>query len=162
MPWLWILKIGGPILLLAGLVVGFKMYVASERADEREEVTSEFTIAEQQADIADLKSALAEAKARATITENSNANLARDLAHGAAERSAYVDRMRQAFALGATQGPGETGMAGTPGITGQADQATFVDDIAICEENTKRLVNARDWYAEQRAMKSTKAEEVAQ
>lgn len=148
----WWMKALGALGLLAAVVIGFKIYIASERADERKEVLSEVKDREQQAEIKDLKSALAEAKKRADITETRNDELSQSLRSGRAERDAYVERMRRAF-VAAAQRAGQAGMASAPGQSFEADQATFVDDVAICEENTKRLINARDWYEDQRKVK---------
>lgn len=149
---MWALKIGGPILLLIGAVVGFRAYVASERADERKDVTGEFIIGQKQAEIADLKNALAEATSRVRITEGTNADLSESLTSGLAARDDYVERMLRTLRQRPAQSPGEAGVAGTAELAGGSDQATFVADVAICDENTKRLINAADWYEKQRAL----------
>lgn len=152
---LW-LKIAGPAVLLGIAGFGFHLFLGSVRADERGKVTSEFTIAEQKADIADLKRTLAEERARAGITEKKNEELARDRAADRAGLTAYLDRLRRSLA-DRQQGAGAAQDAGAAGELGAAGGVPLVDDLRICTENTRRLLNARDWYAEQRALKPAEA-----
>jgi len=147
------LRIAGPIAALGLAGWGFNAFLGSVRADERQKVTAEFTVAEQKATIADLEGALREAKNRQKQTEQSNAELAQSVTDGLAQRDAYVQRMLASFRRGAPQSPGKEGVADPAGIAFAADQATFMADVAICDENTRRLINAKDWYERQRTLK---------
>ena len=153
MPYLLLAKIGGGIALVIAAVIAFKMFVSGIRSDERQKVTAEFTVAEQKATIADLEGALREAKNRQKQTEQSNADLSQSLVDGATQRDAYVQRMLASFRRGAPEKAGQAGVASPAELAFRADQATFVADVAICDENTRRLINAQEWYERQRTLK---------
>lgn len=153
MPYLLLAKIGGGIALVIAAVIAFKSFVGGIRTEEREKVTAEFTVAEQKATIADLQSALREARAREKQTEQTNVELYDQMAGSAAQRDAYTERLLATVRRGVAQSAGQTGVASTAGLFSEADQAALVDDIGICTENTVRLLNAADWYEKQRALK---------
>lgn len=152
LPWGFIARVGAGLALAIGAVLWFRATVADERADERGKVTAEYQAAEQRATIADLQSALAEAKRRASITETNNAELEESLAAGRVELAAYVDRLRRSLGQGGTGGSGGAPAASAAGSAGAADQETLMDDLAICEQNTKRLIKAKEWYEDQRGV----------
>lgn len=149
-PWGLAFKIGGPVVLLVGLWLGIEHVVGNVRADERGKVTAEYRDVERQAEIADLRSALDEARRRAGITEKSNADMSKELADGRVQLASYVDRMRRTLAKGATGGASGSLAAGTAGGAGGTDQETLLDDLDICTENTARLINAKSWYEQQK------------
>lgn len=147
---IWAKLLGG-IGLVVAAVFAFKLYVASERADERREVVSEVTIAQQHADILQLEKDLAEERKRAGITEKKNADLARDMAADRAGLAAYLERLRRSIAdrpEGAPW-PEAAAAAGEPGTPGGVP---LMDDLRKCTDNTRRLINAKQWYEEQRAV----------
>lgn len=152
LPWGAILRAGAAVALAIGAVLWFRSTVADARADERGKVTAEYQAAEQRATIKDLQSALAEAKRRASITETKNAELEEGLAAGRVELAAYVDRLRRSFGQGGAGGSGGASATAAAGSAGAADQAALVDDLAICDENTRRLINAKAWYEDQRGV----------
>ncbi|MCZ4341505.1 hypothetical protein O4H52_07830 [Sphingomonadaceae bacterium G21617-S1] len=149
---LW-LRIAGPIAALGLVGWGISAFLGSVRSDERGKVTSEFTIAEQKADILELQRTLAEERKRSTITEQKNEDLARDMAADRAGLAAYVDRLRKSIAVGGLQGPGAGQAAGAAGEPGAAGGVPLLDDLRICTDNTRRLLNAKAWYEDQRALK---------
>lgn len=152
LPWGAILRAGAAVALAIGAVLWFRSTIADARADERGKVTAEYQAAEQRARIKDLRSALAEARRRASITEKNNAELEEDLAAGRVERAAYIDRLRRSLGQGGASGSGGAPAASAAGGAGAADQATLMDDLAICEENTERLIKAKGWYEDQRGV----------
>jgi hypothetical protein len=158
LPWGLIWKVGGGIAAAGLLWFGVSHVVGNIRADERQEVTAEFTDAEQKAEIADLKRTLADERKRAGITEKKNEELARDMAADRVGLDAYLDRLRRSIAAGRTEGSGASQDAAGSGELGEAGGVPLVDDLRICTENTRRLLNAQGWYAEQRAMKPAEME----
>jgi hypothetical protein len=150
LPWGAILRVGAGVALAIGAVLWLRATIADARSDERGKVSAEYQAAEQRATIADLQSALADAKRRASITETKNAELEEGLASGRVELAAYIDRLRRSFNQGGTGGASGVSTTGAAGGTGAADQETLMDDLAICGENTERLINGKAWYEEQR------------
>jgi len=142
-------KIAGPIALIAALIVGFKFYVASIRADERREVTSEFTAAQQKAEIADLKKTLATERQQNAITEESNAKQVADLANANSSLSAYIARLRTSGG-GVGQGKIVPGTADAANLIIGADRLSILDDdLRKCTAIAVRLGNAKEWAERQ-------------
>ncbi|KQX18155.1 MULTISPECIES: hypothetical protein [unclassified Sphingomonas] len=144
---LW-LKIAGQVALLVGLIVGFKLYVASERADERREVMGEVKDAQQQATIADLTKTLATERAQNTVTEQSNAKYSADLASANSRLAAYLARLRTPS--------GDIGGAVMPGASDRSSQPDGADRLSVLDDDLRkctaiavRLGNAKDWYEQQ-------------
>lgn len=160
LPWGLILKLGGGLVAAGALWFGISHVIGGIRADERGKVTAEFTDAEQKAEIADLKRTLADERKRAGITERKNEDLARDMVADRAGLSAYLDRLRRSLGSGGAQGAGAFQAAATAGEPGEAGGVPIVDDLRICTENTRRLLNAQGWYQEQRDMKPAELEAV--
>lgn len=144
---LW-LRIAGPVALLIGLVIGFKLYVASERAAERREVMGEVKAAQQEARIASLTKTLASERAQNTVTEQSNAKYSADLASANSRLAAYLARLRAP--VGSVGGAVVSGAAGPSGQPDGADRLSILDDdLRKCTAIAARLGNAKDWYEQQ-------------
>lgn len=147
-PWGLALKIGGPVVLLVGLWLGIGHVVGNIRSDERGKVTAEYRDVEQQAEIADLRKALATERRQNEITEEANAKQSADLASANSRLAAYVARLRAPSGVG--QGAGVSGLPDAAGVAGGPDRLSLLDDdLRKCTAIAVRLGNAKDWAEQQ-------------
>lgn len=148
---LW-LRIGAPILLLAALAIGLRLYVAhidhTARAEQKAADTAAITLAQAEAKAADLAHARAVETANAAKKEAADNDLAPQLADARARLATYAARLRDQANQGGGGGTDMPRTADPAAIVDGPDQPAIVaySDLDRCTENTVRLKNAQDWW----------------
>lgn len=147
--WGPILRVGAPLILLAGLWFGSQHVIGNIRTDEREKVVAKFTAVQQAQEIADLREALAMQRRQNAITGDANAKQSAHLANANNRLAAYLDRLRTSDG-GVGQGALLPGVPDAAGVAVGADRLSVLDaDLRRCTAIAVRLGNAKDWAEKQ-------------